>query len=230
LMAGKTKSNNIKKFAGTDSKVMREAMNRFYGKGWDKGGSGGGGKPSKPDSKPGRPGGTPGGSGSTFRSPRAVEGSQGYSAPNRGGQSQTPKSKDSRRPQVPVTSVTPQATVKAVGKKRQERTRNLVLGLATLTGVGGAARAATTGALRAGQYAAGRGAAQKAGQNLAEQAAKKGAAAAARKIAAAKKAAAAKKTATAKPAAKKTAAKKTAAKKPAAKKGITTIRSVTRTK
>jgi hypothetical protein len=46
LRDGKTKSNNIKRFAGTDSKVMREAMNRFYGKGWENGvsSSGGGGK------------------------------------------------------------------------------------------------------------------------------------------------------------------------------------------
>lgn len=36
LMAGKTPSNNIKKYAGTNDKVMREAMNRFYGKGWEK--------------------------------------------------------------------------------------------------------------------------------------------------------------------------------------------------
>jgi hypothetical protein len=49
LMAGKTKSNNVKKFAGTDSKVMREAMNRFYGKGWDKGAKP---KVEKPKPKP----------------------------------------------------------------------------------------------------------------------------------------------------------------------------------
>jgi hypothetical protein len=52
LMAGKTKSNNIKKYAGTKSPVMREAMNRFYGKGWDKGVAP---KAEKPKVKPSKP-------------------------------------------------------------------------------------------------------------------------------------------------------------------------------
>jgi hypothetical protein len=57
LMAGKTKTNNIKKYSGTSSKVMREAMNRFYGKGWDKGATPKGDKPkvkpspSQPDQR-----------------------------------------------------------------------------------------------------------------------------------------------------------------------------------
>lgn len=38
LNAG-SKAANVKKYAGTTNKVMREAMNRYYGKGWDKGAS-----------------------------------------------------------------------------------------------------------------------------------------------------------------------------------------------
>lgn len=49
LMAGKTPSNNIKKYAGTDNKVMREAMNRFYGKGWEKKAPGASKSPKSPN-------------------------------------------------------------------------------------------------------------------------------------------------------------------------------------
>jgi hypothetical protein len=77
LRDGKTKSANIKKYAGTNNKQIREAMNRFYGKGWDKGAKPN--KPNKPDT-PSAP------SSPNWRGPsiRSVEGSAGYSAPKKG--------------------------------------------------------------------------------------------------------------------------------------------------
>lgn len=44
LRDGKTKSNNIKTYKGTKSAVMKEAMNRFYGKGWEGSAAKGSGK------------------------------------------------------------------------------------------------------------------------------------------------------------------------------------------
>jgi hypothetical protein len=75
LRAGKTKAANVAKYSGTKNAVMREAMNRFYGKGWDKGGA------AKPPVKKAAPGkkAAP----STRPSARAAEGSAGYSAPKK---------------------------------------------------------------------------------------------------------------------------------------------------
>jgi hypothetical protein len=77
LRDGKTKSNNIKRFAGTDSKVMREAMNRFYGKNWEKGassGSGKGGASDKPKGGTKRNAPNPGGQGPNNRAfPKAEQ-------------------------------------------------------------------------------------------------------------------------------------------------------------
>jgi hypothetical protein len=135
LMAGKTKANNIKKYSGTDNKVMREAMNRFYGKGWDKGGSGGGNKPAPKTSKPQsnqRGGGR-------FVDDKPGIPTQRTSKPKAGG----------RGKMVPVTSVTPNIQVKAVSKKKQAQTREMLGALATVTGVGGAARLVGTAGLKA---------------------------------------------------------------------------------
>jgi hypothetical protein len=52
LMKGGTPSTNIKKYAGTNDRVMREAMNRFYGKGWESKASGSTSKPSTPTTPP----------------------------------------------------------------------------------------------------------------------------------------------------------------------------------
>ena len=52
LRDGKTKSNNIKTYGATKSAVMKEAMNRFYGKGWN--GPAAGSK-NKPGSYPNLP-------------------------------------------------------------------------------------------------------------------------------------------------------------------------------
>jgi hypothetical protein len=247
LMAGKTKANNIKKYSGTNSKVMREAMNRFYGKGWDKGGSGGGdggnGGGGKGGTKPYKPGpmiDRPNMSDVPRRTIRSIEGSKGYSAPKKGGSNAGPKRSkyeenykkmtgkypNQKTKKEQVTSVTPTIMANRVSDKNKARGRQLVGTIATLTGVGGAARLATTGAIRAGQYAMGRGAAQVAQRNLANQAAaaaaKKTAAAAAKKTAAKKAAAAAAKPAAKTAASKTTAAAKTAAKKPVNKPAVKT--------
>jgi len=47
---------------------------------------------------------------------------------------------------VPVTSVTPASKVKAVSKEQQTRTRNLVIGIASMTPVGRVAKTAATAA------------------------------------------------------------------------------------
>lgn len=47
---------------------------------------------------------------------------------------------------TPVTSVTPKSTVKPVSKAQQARTRKLIAGIASVTPVGRAAKAATTAA------------------------------------------------------------------------------------
>lgn len=151
LRDGKTKSANVKKYAGTKNKEIREAMNRFYGKGWDKGA-----KDKTPSPSPSKPS-TPSGP----KTIRSIEGSQGYSAPKKGSSSKDGnKGNSGKGRQVPVTSVTPKITVKATSKKKQASTREMVLGLASLAGGAGIARAATTGVLKAGQYAMGRGALQ----------------------------------------------------------------------
>lgn len=81
LRDGKTKSANIKKYAGTNNKQIREAMNRFYGKGWDKGA-----KPKTGGSKykPGPVNDRPNASDVPMRTIRSIEGSAGYSAPKKG--------------------------------------------------------------------------------------------------------------------------------------------------
>jgi hypothetical protein len=84
LMAGGSKAANVKKYAGTNSKVMREAMNRFYGKGWDKGASGGGNKGGTKPYKPGPMVDRPNIKDVPKRTIRSIEGSKGYSAPKKG--------------------------------------------------------------------------------------------------------------------------------------------------
>lgn len=131
LNAGKTKANNVKKYAGTDNKIMREAMNRFYGKGWDKGGNGGGG--SKPKPKVNKPQSNQRGGG------RFVDDKPGIPK----GASK-PKPKTTRPNRVPVTSVTPTITTKRVSDKRAARTREMLGALATVAGVGGVVRGGLT--------------------------------------------------------------------------------------
>jgi hypothetical protein len=75
LRAGKTKSNNVKTYKGTKSAVMKEAMNRFYGKGWD--GSAGSGKmkdaPIGPKSTAPKGGGKPKAKGDAPIGPKSVK-------------------------------------------------------------------------------------------------------------------------------------------------------------
>lgn len=121
LMKGGTPSANIKKYAGTNDKVMREAMNRFYGKGWEKkapgfkGGSNGGNQgPTSPrvaeNTKPQY--------GTNTRSARAAEGSKGYKAPSKVAKAKSAQKKlnDSMRssdyrPTTSIGSFNPNAQV-----------------------------------------------------------------------------------------------------------------------
>lgn len=89
LMAGKTPSNNIKKYAGTNNAVMREAMNRFYGKGWEKkapgfnGKSGGNSGTKSGPMSPRIAETTKPKYGTNTPSARAIEGRNGYTAPKK---------------------------------------------------------------------------------------------------------------------------------------------------
>ncbi len=142
LRDGKTKSNNIKRFAGTDSKVMREAMNRFYGKGWEKGassGSGKGGASDKPKGGTKRNAPNPSGQGPNQRAfPKAQQrydakdmnpGAYGSGAGKAKGKA-TGKAKDKSKwygTKVPVTSIG-LGTVKAPSRKNA----NVALGMASI--------------------------------------------------------------------------------------------------
>lgn len=131
LMKGGTPSANIKKYAGTDNKVMREAMNRFYGKGWEskapgsKGGSNGGGNKgggstvNPPRNVPPMDGVKSKPSyGTNARSARAVEGSKGYKAPKKGAAAKKTQKKlndymrsSDYRPTTSIGSFNPNAKV-----------------------------------------------------------------------------------------------------------------------
>lgn len=111
LMAGKTPSNNIRKYAGTNDKVMREAMNRFYGKGWEKKAPGfkSGGSATKPgpvspriaeNTKPKY--------GTNTKSARAIEGSNGYTKPKNSKKPLTPYEREYKK----LTGKTPQQIAK----------------------------------------------------------------------------------------------------------------------
>jgi hypothetical protein len=159
LMKGGTPSANIKKYAGTNNAVMREAMNRFYGKGWEKkapglggksgGNSGNGGTKSGPVSpriaettKPKY--------GTNAPSARAIEGRNGYTAPKK---ANTPAAKQKKlndfmrspdyRPTTSIGSFNPNAQVSPKDfsfsklNARQRAEFNTALSFLLLPGVGG---------------------------------------------------------------------------------------------
>lgn len=165
LMKGGSPSANIKKYAGTDNKVMREAMNRFYGKGWDK---------KAPGSKGGSNGGGNKGGGSTVNPPRnvppmdgvkskpsygantpsarAVEGSKGYKAPSKAAKAKNAQKSLNKfmrspnyRPTTSIGSFNPNAKVSPKDfsfnklSPRQKEELTATLGLIMLPGIGGAA-------------------------------------------------------------------------------------------
>ncbi len=160
LMKGGTPSANIKKYAGTDNKVMREAMNRFYGKGWEKkapGSTPGDSKPKSPMTPPRNvPPSVADGAkpkyGTNTPSARAAEGSKGYKAPGKAAmakKAQGTLNKNMRssdyRPTTSIGSFNPNAKV---SKKdfsfnkltpAQKEQVNATLGLLLLPGVGGLA-------------------------------------------------------------------------------------------
>lgn len=174
LMKGGTPSANIKKYAGTDNKVMREAMNRFYGKGWEKkapGATPGGSKPKSPTTPPRNVPPMDGGSakpkyGTNTQSARAVEGSKGYKAPSKAAmakKAQSKLNKDMRssnyRPTTSIGSFNPNAKV---SKKdfsyskltpAQKEQLNAGLGLMLVPGVGGLAVKGGMAATRAARIA-----------------------------------------------------------------------------
>lgn len=160
LMKGGTPSANIKKYAGTNDKVMREAMNRFYGKGWEKkapgfSGKSGGGKSQSPTTPPRNVPSSVAGSakptyGTNTQSARAVEGSKGYKAPKKNAEvkkAQQTLNKYMRssayRPTTSIGSFNPNAKV---SKKdfsyskltpNQKDELNTALSLLLIPGVGG---------------------------------------------------------------------------------------------
>lgn len=158
LMKGGTPSANIKKYAGTDNKVMREAMNRFYGKGWEKKapgstpGNGGGSKPKSPTTPPRNVPPSVAGSAKAPRgamNPAMLEGRSVPTAAKSAKKAQNKLNKNMRsssyRPTTSIGSFNPNAKV---SKKdfsyskltpAQKEQLNAGLGLMLVPGVGGLA-------------------------------------------------------------------------------------------